>query len=504
MKKNVLLLLAVLSYLTAAIVSCNGSEPVPEPDQNNPEQLDSLGQNQEPADSVDQGEKEPVELQKLTMTFEESDQDRIFERKPKFNLRLENPNDTVVTASITIKLYTDKGESVKVLENNVDVPAKGTENAEITTDEDLAPGFYKIHCAVKTPMKKIPFTVASFNFGVAPEQIVSAPDMQPDFESYWDAAKNMLPEIKEGETVTLQEIELKSGSRKVYLVELQSVPNGLTGDPVIVRGFYVEPQDGQKHPVLMHFFGWDDRNGSVTVPSGGSSEYAEFYLSTRGQYHNNRPAAYEKTEQWIAEHGEWKAADPCKYASILDASDEYNWFGFNFGDKDSFYYRGAFLDCVQAIRFMATRPTSDMTNLFAEGSSQGGALSYAAAALSDFPFTAIAANVAFLGDYPDYFDIVSWPGNVAKDNQGSMTDEQMYAFLSYYDTKNLATLIPATCAVLASSGLQDGTCPPHTNFAAYNNLKTKDKEMVIGPKMQHSYPDGWSSKMNNFFRHRMK
>ena len=124
--------------------------------------------------------------------------------------------------------------------------------------------------------------------------------------------------------------------------------------------------------------------------------------------------------------------------------------------------------------------------------------------LSDFPFTAIAANVAFLGDYPDYFDIVSWPGNVAKDNQGSMTDEQMYAFLSYYDTKNLATLIPATCAVLASSGLQDGTCPPHTNFAAYNNLKTKDKEMVIGPKMQHSYPDGWSSKMNNFFRHRMK
>jgi len=113
MKKNVLLLLAVLSYLTVAIVSCNGSEPVPEPDQNNPEQLDSLEQNQEPADSVDQGEKEPVELQKLTMTFEESDQDRIFERKPKFNLRLENPNDTVVTASITIKLFTDKGVSVK-------------------------------------------------------------------------------------------------------------------------------------------------------------------------------------------------------------------------------------------------------------------------------------------------------------------------------------------------------------------------------------------------------
>ena len=74
------------------------------------------------------------------------------------------------------------------------------------------------------------------------------------------------------------------------------------------------------------------------------------------------------------------------------------------------------MDCVQAVHFMATRSTSDMDNLFAEGSSQGGALSYAAAALSDIPFTAIAPNVAFLGDFPDYFRIVGWPGDVARKN----------------------------------------------------------------------------------------
>ena len=86
-----------------------------------------------------------------------------------------------------------------------------------------------------------------------------------------------------------------------------------------------------------------------------------------------------------------------------------DWFAYNFGVKDGYYYRGAFLDCVQAVRFMATRESSDMTQLFAEGSSQGGALSYAVAALSDYPFTAIAPCVAFLGDFPDYFNIVSWP-----------------------------------------------------------------------------------------------
>jgi cephalosporin-C deacetylase len=143
-----------------------------------------------------------------------------------------------------------------------------------------------------------------------------------------------------------------------------------------------------------------------------------------------------------------------------------------------------------------------MSNLFAEGSSQGGAFSYAAAALSDYPFTAIAPCVAFLGDFPDYFDIVSWPGSTARENQGSMTDEEMYAFLSYFDTKNLATRINA--AVMACSGLQDGTCPPHTNLAPFNNLPTQDKVMYYYPEMKHEIPSDWSGKYYKFFKERIK
>ena len=160
------------------------------------------------------------------------------------------------------------------------------------------------------------------------------------------------------------------------------------------------------------------------------------------------------------------------------------------------------MDCVQAVNFMATRPSSDMKNLFGEGSSQGGAFSYAAAALSDYPFTAIAPCVAFLGDFPDYFEIVSWPGDTAKKNQGSMSDTEMFKFLSYFDTKNLATRIHA--AVLACSGLQDGTCPPHTNTAPFNNLPTKDKEMYYYPLMGHEIPSDWTGKYTTFFNKRMK
>lgn len=480
MKKNPFVLLTALTLLVTVFVGC--TDPVePEPD---------------PVPDDEQQQEEPVKLEALKGNVLVTD-NWVWDARPAIVIEVTNPNKVDVTETVKVAITTDLKKSVTTVEQSVDVPASGTTKVTITTEEDLDPGFYKAKCTVG---KK---TARSFFFGISPYDVISAPDMQPDFDEYWTNAKLSLPELKEGETVSLVEVTSKSSAkRKVYLVEMQSAPNSPDGEPVIVRGFYVEPQDGQKHPVVMHFFGWDDRGGSVTVPTGGSGDYAEFYLSTRGQYHNNRPAAFEKTEEWIAEHGEWNAADPCEYASIMNPKDKYNWFGFNFGDKDGFYYRGAFLDCVQAVRFMASRPTSDMTNLFAEGSSQGGALSYACAALSDYPFTAIAANVAFLGDYPDYFNIVSWPGNTAKDNQGSMTDEEMYAFLSYYDTKNLATKI--SCAVLASSGLQDGTCPPHTNFAAFNNLDTEDKEMIIAPEMGHSYPSGWSGKQEKFFKERIK
>ena len=350
----------------------------------------------------------------------------------------------------------------------------------VTSTDNLEPGFYKASCYLD---KK---TVKLFFFGINPTEIVSAPDMQPDFDAFWDSARQQLAAIDMNAELT--EITTKSNSKcKVYLVEMNSVPDGPDGDPVVVRGYYLEPQDGRQHPVIMHFYGYDElRNPTrLSCPSGNSGEFAEFYLSHRGQYINNRPADKREPDG----HGDFE--------NIYG-----DWFAFNFGNRDGYYYRGAFMDCVQAVHFMATRSTSDMDNLFAEGSSQGGALSYAAAALSDIPFTAIAPNVAFLGDFPDYFRIVGWPGDVARKNQGSMTDEEMYAFLSYFDTKNLATKI--SCAVYATIGLQDGTCPPHTNIAPYNNLLSTDKEVHFYPEMQHSYPPNWTNAIMKYFRDRIK
>ena len=417
-------------------------------------------------------------------TIVEEPANLIWSGKPILNYHVENAEAEEIRVPVRLFIRTDKNKAVVDIRDTITMPKYSKRDFVMMPSENLAPGFYKAQCFINGK------TTRNVNFGVDPFDLVSAPDMQPDFDQFWAAGKAQLAEVNMNAKLT--EITSRSSeTRKVYLVEMNSVPDGLSGDPVKIRGYYLEPQDGQKHPVIMHFYGYDTQNtkAKVDCPYGGTSATAEFYLSHRGQYLNNRPAG---TNPGVAEATENIYGD---------------WFAYNFGDKDSYYYRGAFLDCVQAVRFMATRETSDMTKIFAEGSSQGGALSYACASLcsDEYPFTAIAPNVAFLGDFPDYFEIVSWPAETAKSQakKKGMTDEQMYAFLSYFDTKNLATKISA--AVLASSGLKDGTCPPHTNIAPFNNLLTpaENKEYIFEPNMGHDYPAGWTTKWNKFFKDRM-
>ena len=402
--------------------------------------------------------------------------DWIWSGKPEITIRVENPNKAAVKVPLIVRISTDTKQAVTSIEDSIEIAGNAEKDFVVTTSENLAPGFYRASCFVNGKAAR------HFYFGIDPFDIVSAPDMQSDFTEFWQAGKDQLASVDMNAKLT--EIpEKSSATRKVYLVEMNSVPDGLEGEPVIIRGYYCEPQDGEKHPVIFHFYGYDTQGtkAKCECPSGGSSQYAEFYLSHRGQYLNNRPASTGNpgmTEDAVNIYGDW--------------------FAYHFGDKNSYYYRGAFLDCVQAVRFMATRETSNMTKLFAEGSSQGGALSYACAALSDYPFTAIAPNVAFLGDFPDYFKIVGWPAETAKANKGSMTDEEMYAFLSYFDTKNLATRI--SCAVLGTSGLQDGTCPPHTNIAPYNIIQNPNKEYHFYPEMQHDYPKNWFGMIAEFWK----
>lgn len=405
----------------------------------------------------------------------------VWSGKPQITIHIANGNPGAVKLGTKVVVTTDKKADVVTLTDSVVISSRSQKDFVVTTTADMKPGIYHAVCHVNGK------SVRAFNFAIDPFEITSVNDKPADFDQFWQTAKDQLAAIDMHAQLT--EIPERSNANgTVYLVEMYSVPDGMDGEPVKIRGYYCEPKDGRKHPVILHFYGYDTQGytGPVDCPYAGTN--AEFYLSHRGQYLNNRPAG---TNLGVAE----------ETVNIYG-----DWFRYNLGEKDTYYYRGAYMDVVQAIRFMATRETSDMTQLFAEGSSQGGALTYVAAALSDYPFTAIAANVAFMGDFADAKDIESLAYWEISDHYwvDGVPIEQSIRYLPYFDIKHLTPRI--SCAVLASSGLADEVCPARLNLVPFNNLATPadKKEYIIEPEMGHSYPANWSKKMNELFSKYMK
>jgi cephalosporin-C deacetylase-like acetyl esterase len=161
---------------------------------------------------------------------------------------------------------------------------------------------------------------------------------------------------------------------------------------------------------------------------------------------------------------------------------------YNMEDKEKYIYRGAYMDCVRAVDFLFSRPDVDTTRVAVEGGSQGGALSFATAAICGKRIRAAVPAVPFLSDFPEYMRVATWPANEWNDYAKAHPQFGMAGILktlSYFDIKNLAPWITAT--VFMGVGLVDETCPPRINFAAYNNLKEKKKYQVF-PLSGHGLP----------------
>jgi cephalosporin-C deacetylase-like acetyl esterase len=52
-------------------------------------------------------------------------------------------------------------------------------------------------------------------------------------------------------------------------------------------------------------------------------------------------------------------------------------------------------------------------------------------------------------------------------------------------------------------GVQDNVCPPHINFAAYNQVKS-EKHWVAGAEYGHSTGDAYYKEVMQFFKDKLK
>lgn len=164
-------------------------------------------------------------------------------------------------------------------------------------------------------------------------------------------------------------------------------------------------------------------------------------------------------------------------------------------------FRQIFLDCAQLADIVMGMPEVDADRVGATGGSQGGGLTLACAALE--PRIRRAAPIfPFLCDYRRV-----WEMDLATNAYEELRtyfrlfdprherEEEVFCRLGYIDNQHLAHRIEAQ--VLMAVGLMDAVCPPSTQFAAYNKIRSH-KELLIYPDFGHEGLPGSSDRIYEF------
>lgn len=154
----------------------------------------------------------------------------------------------------------------------------------------------------------------------------------------------------------------------------------------------------------------------------------------------------------------------------------------------SLLFRDVFLDTALLAKIVMAMPEVDAARVGAMGISQGGGLTLACASLVP-SLKRIAPVYPFLSDYRRV-----WEMDLAQDAYADLRlylrrfdplherEEEIFTRLGYIDIQYLVPRIKAE--VLFYTGLMDSTCPPSTQFAAYNKI-TAPKHLKIYPDFAH-------------------
>lgn len=158
------------------------------------------------------------------------------------------------------------------------------------------------------------------------------------------------------------------------------------------------------------------------------------------------------------------------------------------GDPKDMYCRNLFLDTAMLARIVMGLDYVDENRVATTGGSQGGGLALACAALVP-SIRLCAASYPYMSDYKRVFEMDLNKGAYEglryyfrNFDPTHAREEEIFTKLGYIDIQFLAPRIRAK--VLMATGLMDTTCPPSTQFAAYNKI-TSEKEVVIYPDYGH-------------------
>ena len=216
-----------------------------------------------------------------------------------------------------------------------------------------------------------------------------------------------------------------------------------------IAGWYARPRDTNGPlPGLLHVPGYA---GEPQFPTALAAQgYAVFSAAPRGKLRSN---------------GDFNPG----YPGLLT---------HNIDDRDTYAYRGFYMDALRAFDFLAELPEVDSTRVGVMGSSQGGALTLLVSSLRTGKVRVASAGAPYLCSMMDAASLTrSHPYEEINDYLRLYPDrgDTVRSVLDYYDIHNFVDRI--ACPIIVNVGLKDDVCPPETGYAVFDAIGSREKRL---------------------------
>ena len=348
-----------------------------------------------------------------------------------------------------------------ILKDGLATDQKGSaelvEGKAVATGSLNEPGFIQVRAVYRANAKaRIAPVTGLAGAAIDPTQIKRSLPVPEDFDAFWAGMKQKLSAVP----VAPKLISVKASLPAVESFDLTAPAHGLQISCYLSKPVGAKPRS---LPIILTVHGAGVSDSSL----GGSAGWASKGFLAMDMNAHGLPNG--KPRQYYAD----LYAGPMK--------------GYRFeqrSDREKAYFTGMMLRLVRAIDVLTAQPEWDGKHVVVSGTSQGGDQAIAAAGL-DARVTFFAAGVPAGCDHSGMLvgRIAGWPKIVPVEE--GKPDMAVIEAARYVDCMNFATRTKAAGAYF-TVGFIDGTCPPTSVYAAYNQL-TIPKEIYDDIPSGHSH-----------------